>query len=163
MDLFGATSEQQNTSQQPVADLFSPAAPAPATSAPESNGLRVPGISHGGLSVEFICTKPESWNNQKSTLIAQFNNSTGAPITEDTDCCSKHVTDGPTLFIFSKWWQRACYQKINTNALLGTKNLMMKLSLALHQMVKDGSHGDVFSIPSRPVLATVNEASCPVK
>jgi AP-1 complex subunit gamma-1 len=138
MDLFGAPPVQQNASQQPVADLFSPAAPAPATSAPELSGLRVPGISHGGLSVEFVCTKPESWNNQKSTLIAQFNNSTGAPIHGMNLQCAvpKNVTmemDPPssTTIPPSGGNGKLVTQKINiTNSLLGTKNLMMKLKLS---------------------------------
>jgi AP-1 complex subunit gamma-1 len=141
MDLFGAPPMQQNASlasqQKPAADLFSPAAPAPAASEPESSGVRVPGISHGGLSVEFVCTKPEAWNNQKSTLIAYFTNSTGAPIHGMNLQCAvpKYVAmemDPPssTTIPPSGGNGQLVTQKVNlTNSMLGTKNLMLKLKL----------------------------------
>jgi AP-1 complex subunit gamma-1 len=137
MDLFGAPPVQQTApvqSQQPASDIFSPAAPA--ASGAQSNGIRVPGISHGGLSVEFECIKPESWNNQKSCLIAHFKNSTDAPIYGMNLQCAvpKYVTmemEPPSsTTIPQSGTGKLATQKINiTNSMQGTKNLMLKLKL----------------------------------
>jgi AP-1 complex subunit gamma-1 len=86
IDIFGS---------QPAATPISVATPSPAPAIndifasspapPASNGsvqgpLIVHGFSHGGLTVEFECTKPEVWNKQNSTLVAKFINQTDAPI-----------------------------------------------------------------------------------
>lgn len=134
MDLFGAPPVQQQNSSQPAADLFAPAAPAPA--AAQSSGIRVPGISHGGLSVEFECSKPEQWNNQKSILIAHFTNSTGSPIygMNLQVAVPKYVAmemDPPSSTTIPQSGNgKLVTQKVTiTNSMLGTKNLMLKLKL----------------------------------
>ena len=150
MDLFGAPPAP---AAAPVAamDIFgaTPAAPAPAMSggggdifgapvvpaAPQ--GVRVPAISHAGLSVEFECSKPDNWNKQKSTLTAHFKNESGAIIygMNLQVAVPKYVQmdmDPPssTTIPQSGGNTKTVTQKVNvTNSMLGTKNLVLKLKI----------------------------------
>lgn len=133
-DLFGAPPVQSNMApaSQPVADLFG-SAPSPMT----SGGPRVPALSHAGLTVEFECTKPESFDQQKSILIAHFQNATGAPIhgMNLQVAVPKYVkmeleppsstTIPPTGGNAKPVTQRVTV----TNSMLGTKNLVLKLKI----------------------------------
>jgi AP-1 complex subunit gamma-1 len=132
MDIFGAPPVQQQAS--PMGGMSAPMAAAPAAPA---GAIAVPGFSHQGLSVEFSCTKPDTWNKQKSTLIATFKNSTDAPIYGLNMQCAvpKYVTmdmQPPTSTTVpqSGGNAKAITQTINvTNSMLGTKNLMLKLKI----------------------------------
>lgn len=135
-DIFGATPAVATpAAPQSGGDLFGAPAPTPAPAAPQ--GVRVPAISHGGLSVEFECTKPDNWNKQKSTLIAHFQNSSGAIIygMNLQVAVPKYVQmemDPPssTTIPQSGGNAKAVTQKVNvTNSMLGTKNLVLKLKI----------------------------------
>jgi AP-1 complex subunit gamma-1 len=169
-DPFGnntVMSSSMPTNQQPVADLFGAPSPAvstfpmmttqqqqpqqqqqqPSTSlggiaANEGAGLRVPAISHGGLIVEFECTKPESWNTQKSVLIAHFKNTTDAPIhgmnlQVAVPKFVKMEMDPPTSTTIPEMGnnnmggnQKQVTQKVTLiNSMLGQKNLALKLKI----------------------------------
>jgi AP-1 complex subunit gamma-1 len=126
-DLFGAPAAP---AAAPGGDIFG-AAPVAATS------VRVPGISHGGLSIEFECSKPDNWNKQKSTLLAHFKNDAGAIIygMNLQVAVPKYVQmdmDPPssTTIPQSGGNAKTVTQKVNvTNSMLGTKNLVLKLKI----------------------------------
>jgi len=137
MDIFGATPMQQQ--QQPQAqavDMFGAAQPAPSPQAQTTNVI-VPGPNHGGISIEFECSKPDTWNKQKSLLIAKFTNHTDAPIVglNLQVAVPKYVTlemQPPTSTTVPPNGNKnkQVTQKIEvTNSMLGTKNLMLKLKL----------------------------------
>lgn len=128
-DLFGAP-PVTNAPVPAVADLFG-AAPAP-SSAPA--GVRVPAFNHGGLSAEFECTKPESFNQQKSVLIAHFTNHTDAPIhgMNLQVAVPKYVRmemEPPSSTTVPIGGQQVTQKVTVTNSMLGTKNLMLKLKI----------------------------------
>eukprot|EP00977_Amphora_coffeiformis_P017926 scaffold6026_cov163-Amphora_coffeaeformis.AAC.6 len=134
MDIFGATPTVATPAASQVGgDLFG--APAATPAAPQ--GVRVPALSHGGLSVEFECTKPDTWNKQKSTLIAHFQNSSGAIIygMNLQVAVPKYVQmdmDPPssTTIPQSSGNAKGVTQKVNvTNSMMGTKNLVLKLKI----------------------------------
>jgi AP-1 complex subunit gamma-1 len=141
MDLFGAPPVPVSTAPVGGADLFSASQVQPQTSpmsapaAPES--VVVPGFSHQGLSVEFTCTKPDTWNKQKSTLIATFKNTTDAPIYGLNMQCAvpKYVQMDmqpatSTTVPQAGGTVKPVTQTIHvTNTMLGTKNLMLKLKV----------------------------------
>lgn len=119
--------------QQPgVMDLGGAAVAAPA------GALSVPGPNHGGLSIEFECSKPEPLNKQKSQLLAKFTNSSGVPIygLNLQVAVPKYVTlemsppSSTTVPVTGMDKSNLVTQKIIvTNSMLGTKNLMLKVKL----------------------------------
>lgn len=141
-DVFGMTQPQVNNAppvvtsqtQQAVTNIVAQLAPTPSTS-----NLIIPGPSHGGVSIEFECNKPDAYNKQKSQLVAKFSNLTGAPIygLSLQVAVPKYVTllmDPPsstTLAPTGGNQAKPIIQKISvTNSMLGTKNLMLKLKLS---------------------------------
>jgi AP-1 complex subunit gamma-1 len=140
-DIFGASPlmQQQNVSQPPptaTMDLFGGTPSfAPAVSA---GGLRVPALSHAGLTVEFECTKPESFDQQKSILLAHFTNTTNTPIhgmnlQVAVPKFVKMELEPPTSTTIppsNNMNANAVTQKVTvTNSMLGTKNLVLKLKI----------------------------------
>jgi AP-1 complex subunit gamma-1 len=140
MDLFGATptvSQPSNaTSQSTMVDLFGASSPAPSVP-PSTGGPRVPALNHAGLSIEFECTKPDSLNQQKSVLIAHFQNSTNAPIhgMNLQIAVPKYVKmemEPPTSTTIPPGMgnAKAVTQRVTvTNSMLGQKNLVLKLKI----------------------------------
>jgi AP-1 complex subunit gamma-1 len=135
-DLFGAPPVQQNMApaSRPAVDLFGSA---PAAASMSSGGPRVPALTHAGLTVEFECTKPESFNQQKSVLIAHFKNTTGAPIhgMNLQVAVPKYVKmelepPSSTTIPPTGGSAKQVTQKVTvTNSMLGTKNLVLKLKI----------------------------------
>ena len=139
MNLFGAPPIQQAQST-PVApslgsDLFGSTAPAPAQQQPA--GVRVPAFSHGGLSAEFECIKPEPFNQQKSILVAHFRNTTGDQIhgLSFQVAVPKYVTmemeppTSTTVPVTGGQGKEVTQRITVTNSMLGTKNLMLKVKV----------------------------------
>jgi AP-1 complex subunit gamma-1 len=139
-DLFGISqpAHQKSVSQPAAMDLFG-SAPIVTTPTLSAGGIRVPALSHGGLIVEFECTKPESLNLQKSVLLAHFRNTTNAPINGMNlqVAVPKFVkmelepptstTIPPSNAVNSK----TVSQKVTvTNSMLETKNLVLKLKIS---------------------------------
>lgn len=137
IDLFGGPPPQTQQSQPTSAttDIFGDA-PA-STMSGQSDTVTVPGPSHGGLSIEFECSKPDSWDKQKSRLVAKFTNHTHEPIVGLSlqVAVPKFATlemQPPTSTTVppSGNNNKQVTQTINvTNSMLGTKNLMLKLKL----------------------------------
>lgn len=119
------------TSQPSMDDMFSstPVTPAAPTA------VIVPGPIHGGLSIEFECSKPDSSNPQKSSLIAHFDNATGDTIYGLSLQCAvpkyvKMEMQAPSSTTVPTNGKKIT-QKIDVaNSMLGTKNLMLKLKLS---------------------------------
>ena len=141
IDIFGAPPPTQNAAPPAplgmAADLFGGGpAPTPAPQ-PVSAGVRVPAFSHGGLSAEFECTKPEAFNDQKTLLIAHFTNSTGETIhgMNLQVAVPKYVKmemepPSSSTVPVSGGQGKPVTQKITvTNTMLGTKNLVLKLKV----------------------------------
>jgi AP-1 complex subunit gamma-1 len=136
IDLFGSTTlSQPAVSSTPVVSTTQPLS---GVSEPASGSVMIPGFSHGGLTVEFECTKPDVWNKQKSTLVALFKNTTDAPLYGVNLQCAvpKYVTmemqppDSTTVPVTVGNSAKLVTQKINvTNSMLGTKSLMLKLKV----------------------------------
>lgn len=133
-DLFGSGTSQPNQTLTPTNDFLG------STAAQQPPGIRVPGISHSGLSIEFECTKPDPLNKQKSLLIAHFTNSSSSPMHGVNLQCAvpKHVAmtiEPPTSTTVPPMSNgKPVTQKIMvTNSLLGTKNLMLKLKISFSQ------------------------------
>lgn len=111
----------------------------------ESIGVTVPGFTHEGLTVEFVCTKPDAWNKQNSVLVAKFINTTDAPLygLHLQVAVPKYVTmemKPPTsttvpVTVTAAGGQQQQQQTKGlvtqtisvTNTMLGTKNLMLKV------------------------------------
>jgi AP-1 complex subunit gamma-1 len=118
-----------------MSDPFGAPAPTPTPAGPKT--VRVPALSHGGLSVEFECSKPDTWNKQKSDLIAHFTNSSGSPIygMNLQVAVPKYVTmemqpPSSTTIPQSGGNAKGVTQNVSvTNTMLGTKNLVLKLKL----------------------------------
>lgn len=137
MDLFGAPPIQQ--APTPVANSIFGAAPTAPAAAPaqQRSTVTVQGPSHGGLSIVFECSKPDTWNNQKSLLLAKFANETDSPIVGLSlqVAVPKYVTlemQPPTSTTVPPTSNNNTQvtQTIQiTNSMLGTKNLMLKLKL----------------------------------
>ncbi|KAL7446027.1 hypothetical protein ACHAXH_009841 [Discostella pseudostelligera] len=126
MDLFGTT---------PAPSLI-PAQPS--SSGPSTSEVIVPGFTHQGLSVEFKCTKPDTWNKQNSVLVAKFINTTNEPLygLHLQVAVPKYVTmemKPPTsttipVSVAGCSSGKEVTQTISvTNTMLGTKNLMLKV------------------------------------
>ena len=138
LDIFGAAPiQQQQLQPQSAPDLFgaAPAPPVP-TPAAQPTTISVPGPNHQGISIEFECSKPEAFDQQKSLLIAKFTNLTAAPIVglNLQVAVPKYVTlnmQPPTSTTVPPGGSgKQVTQTINvTNSMLGTKNLMLKLKL----------------------------------
>lgn len=136
MDLFGGPPVQQAPAPA-AADLFGAAPAAPAPAPQPSSSVVVQGPNHSGLSIEFECSKPDTWNKQKSLLLAKFKNHTNAPIVglNLQVAVPKYVTlemQPPTSTTVPPSGNNNTQvtQTINvTNSMLGTKNLMLKLKL----------------------------------
>lgn len=100
---------------------------------PSSN--RVPAVELNGLKVEFECSKPDTWNKQKSLLVAHFINNTGDIVygLNLQVAVPKHVVMEmePASSTTVPRGSGAVTQKINiTNTLLGTKNLALKIKIS---------------------------------
>lgn len=96
----------------------------------------VQGFSHGGLSVTFHCTKPDTWNKQNSLLVAKFANTTDAPLygLHLQVAVPKYVTmemkppTSTTVPVTGGSGKKEVTQTISvTNTQLGNKGLMLKL------------------------------------
>jgi AP-1 complex subunit gamma-1 len=113
-------SQQPQQASTPATIPSSPTA----VGGPTPSLVTVQGFSHQGLTVEFECTKPDTWNKQNSLLVAKFiqvavpkyvtmemkpPTSTTVPVTGGSS--TKQVTQTVSV----------------TNTMLGTKNLMLKM------------------------------------
>lgn len=140
MDPFAASTPAPQ--QQPVMtnSILAATTPAGASTAASVGGAAptdtaVPGFSHGGLSVTFHCTKPDTWNKQNSLLTAKFTNTTDAPLygLHLQVAVPKYVTmemkpPSSTTVPVTGGRGKEVTQTISvTNTQLGTKNLMLKL------------------------------------
>lgn len=131
MDLFGVPPPQPQT---PSATIVMSN---PITTAPVTGPVIIQGFSHQGLSVEFQCTKPDTWNKQKSVLVAQFKNTTDAPLygLSMQVAVPKYVQmemQPPTSTTVPQTGgnNKTVTQTITvTNSMLGTKNLMLKIKV----------------------------------
>ncbi|KAL7553137.1 hypothetical protein ACHAWF_016402 [Thalassiosira exigua] len=131
---LGATPTPAAPQQASV--VSSPAVTAPAVGGPTPSDVTVQGFTHGGLTVEFKCTKPDTWNKQNSVLVAKFVNATDAPLygLHLQVAVPRYVTmemqppTSTTVPVSGGSATREVTQTISvTNTMLGTKNLMLKL------------------------------------
>jgi AP-1 complex subunit gamma-1 len=125
IDVFAAAAQPA----APTINIFD--APAPS---PTPTSVTVHGCSHGGLTIDFECSKPDPMNKQQSVLIAKFKNTSNAPIYGLSLQCAvpKYVTmqmKPPTSTTVPTGNGNAdVSQTITvTNTKLGEKNLMLKL------------------------------------
>merc|ERR1712038_1684877 len=114
-------------------DIFA-ASPSPVASTPASNAVTVSGCSHGGLTIEFECTKPDAMNKKKSVLVAKFKNTSASPIYGLSLQCAvpKYVTmemkpPSSTTVPVGNGSSNVTQTISVTNSKLGEKNLMLKL------------------------------------
>ncbi|KAL7576215.1 hypothetical protein ACA910_013698 [Epithemia clementina (nom. ined.)] len=139
LDLFGPSSSSTmpttSTMAAPSNDMFG--APTPVSPPQQPASIKIKAIEFQGLVVEFQCTKPDTWNKQKSKLVAHFRNSNPEPlyglnlqvavpkfVTMEMEPATS-TTIPPTAGGAS-----TVTQTVNvTNSLLGTKNLVLKLKL----------------------------------
>mmetsp|Transcript_25147 Transcript_25147/g.35217 ORF Transcript_25147/g.35217 Transcript_25147/m.35217 type:complete len:957 (-) Transcript_25147:1105-3975(-) len=143
MDLFGGPPAPA-AMQPPSVDPFgapAPAqpmsAPAPAPGSQPKGPVRVPGFSHGGLMVEFECRKPDTWNKQKTELVARFKNTTNdalyglsLQVAVPKFCTMKLEPPSSTTVPVTVGDNVKVTQKISVeNSQLGTKNLMLKVKV----------------------------------
>jgi AP-1 complex subunit gamma-1 len=113
--------------------------PAPVSAvggASPTSAITVQGFTHQGLTVEFECTKPDTWNKQNSLIVAKFTNTTDAPLygLHLQVAVPKYVTmemkppTSTTVPVTGGSSTKHVTQSISvTNTMLGTKNLMLKL------------------------------------
>mmetsp|Transcript_4331 Transcript_4331/g.6184 ORF Transcript_4331/g.6184 Transcript_4331/m.6184 type:complete len:951 (+) Transcript_4331:152-3004(+) len=141
MDLFGRSPAPAATQQSNVDPFGAPAitqpmsAPAPATQ--PQGPIRVPGFSHGGLTVEFECSKPDTWNQQKTELTARFKNTTNdalyglsLQVAVPRFCTMKLEPPSSTTVPVTVGENVKVTQTISVeNSQLGTKNLMLKVKV----------------------------------
>ena len=130
-DPFGSSAPVTQPQPTPVA------APTPAAvGGPTPSEVTVQGFSHQGLTVEFKCTKPDTWNKQNSVLVARFINTTDAPLygLHLQVAVPKHVKmdmkppTSTTVPVTGGSSTKEVTQTVSiTNTMLGTKNLMLKL------------------------------------
>ncbi|KAL3793991.1 hypothetical protein ACHAW5_008166 [Stephanodiscus triporus] len=135
IDIFGATAPAAMSVAAPLQASITPAA-SMASVGSTSSEVTVPGFSHQGLTVEFQCTKPDTWNKQNSVLIAKFINTTDAPLygLHLQVAVPKYVTmemkppTSTTVPVSGGSSAKGVTQTISvTNTMLGTKNLMLKV------------------------------------
>lgn len=146
LDPFGAAPSMAAPTPAPVPAAPQPtpaspmAAPAPAPAAAE---VIVPGLSHGGLAVDFRCAKPDAWNKQDSELTARFTNNTAQPIhgLHLQVAVPKHATmemrppTSTTVPPSAMAAGREVTQTIKvTNTLVGTKRLQLRLKVGFTSM-----------------------------
>eukprot|EP00934_Nitzschia_sp_Nitz4_P007380 Nitzschia sp. Nitz4//scaffold29_size155292//94841//97853//NITZ4_002670-RA/size155292-augustus-gene-0.209-mRNA-1//1//CDS//3329546484//7370//frame0 len=150
LDIFGAPDTTPAPSPAPAlgapalstsAPMMGGAAPTPAPQ-PASSGsdaVVVPGFTHGGLTIEFECTKPDNWNKQVSVLVAKCTNSAPDALYGFNLQCAvpKYITmemeppSSTTVPVTGGINGKPVTQKIKvTNTMLGTKNLMLKLKVS---------------------------------
>lgn len=126
IDLFGTTPAPTSIPAQQASSVQSAAE------------VLVPGFTHQGLTVEFKCTKPDTWNKQNSVLIAKFINTTDVPLygLHLQVAVPKYVTmemKPPTsttipVSVVGGSTVKEVTQTISvTNTMMGTKNLMLKV------------------------------------
>ena len=134
MDLFGAPPQVSTPAPAPASNPMDAFGAPQAAAQSASAGVRVPGLSHGGLTVEFECSKPEPMNSQKTQLLAHFTNNAGAPMhgMNLQVAVPKYIAmemqppSSTTVPIGSG----QVTQKITvTNSMLGTKNLVLKVKV----------------------------------
>ncbi|KAL9189428.1 hypothetical protein ACHAXT_009103 [Thalassiosira profunda] len=120
----------------PAAQPQQPAIPSSPVGGPTPSEVTVQGFSHQGLTVEFKCTKPDTWNKQNSVLVARFINTTDAPLygLHLQVAVPKYVTmemkppTSTTVPVTGGSSTKEVTQTVSvTNTQLGTKNLMLKL------------------------------------
>lgn len=140
LDIFGAQPAQpQPTPVAAMPDVFGSApAPAPAANAgPQS--VIVPAFSHGGLTVEFECSKPEIWNKQNSQLIARCKNTAPDALygLSLQVAVPKYITmemeppSSTTVPVTGANNSKIVTQKIKvTNTRMGEKNLVLKVKVS---------------------------------
>jgi AP-1 complex subunit gamma-1 len=133
MEVFGASPAQPSPMQPQQMSVPTPAAVGGPT---PTEATIVPGFTHQGLTVEFECTKPDTWNKQNSLLVAKFINTTDAPLygLHLQVAVPKYVTmemkppTSSTVPVTGGSSTKQVTQTISvTNTMLGTKNLMLKL------------------------------------
>ena len=133
MDPFGASPAQPSPMQPQLSTAPTPAAVGGPT---PTSPTTIQGFSHQGLTVEFECTKPDTWNKQNSVLVAKFINTTDAPLygLHLQVAVPKYVTmemkppTSTTVPVTGGSSTKHVTQTISvTNTMLGTKNLMLKL------------------------------------
>jgi AP-1 complex subunit gamma-1 len=143
MDPFGSSAPAPTPTMQPQQTMTSSISIAPtatpaasAVGGPTPSAVTVQGFSHQGLTVEFECTKPDTWNKQNSVLVAKFINTTDAPLygLHLQVAVPKYVTmemkppTSTTVPVTGGSSTKHVTQTISvTNTMLGTKNLMLKL------------------------------------
>ena len=147
VDPFAAPTPSQQP-QQASAPVPVPSSPA-AVGGPTPSSVTVPGFSHQGLTVEFECTKSDTWNKQNSLLVAKFINTTDAPLygLHLQVAVPKYVTmemKPPTSTTVPVTGGRSTNQVTQTisvsNTMLGTKNLMLKLKASFTSKGKKVEH-----------------------
>lgn len=145
IDPFAASAPAPVAQQQPQQSSVLPAAAPLAVAAastpaavggPTPSEVTVKGFTHQGLTVDFHCTKPDTWNKQHSVIIAKFINTTDAPLygLHLQVAVPKYVTmemkppTSTTVPVTGGSSTKEVTQTISvTNTMLGTKNLMLKL------------------------------------
>lgn len=134
IDVFGTTpspaAPMNNAAAAPL-DIFAATSPAPAMT-PTSNAITVHGCSHGGLTIDFECTKPDGMNKKKSVLVAKFKNTSTSPLCDLSLQCAvpKYVTmemKPPSSTTVPVGNSNVTQTISVTNNKLGDKNLMLKL------------------------------------
>ena len=116
---------------------MAPSSASVASADSQAGAVTVPGFSHEGLTVEFECSKPDTWNKQISVLVARMKNTSGDSLYGFNLQCAvpKYVTmeiEPPTSTTIPVTGNnnKIVTQKIKvTNSMLGTKNLMLKLKV----------------------------------
>lgn len=136
LDIFGATPPM------PQQTMPAPAMEQPALAAQPSSSASevvVPGLSHNGLTIEFQCTKPDSFNKQQSVLIARCKNSAADTMVGFNlqVAVPKYISmdmeppSSTTIPVTGGNQSKLVTQKIKvTNTMLGTKNLMLKVKVS---------------------------------
>jgi AP-1 complex subunit gamma-1 len=136
-DIFGAAPAMQQHTPAPAMMQQQPMAPAAPVAA--AGSIIVPAFSTNGLTVEFECSKPESFNKQTSLLVAKCKNSNVAALNGFNLQCAvpKYVTmemetpSSTTIPPTQGSNPKLVTQQIKvTNTMLGTKNLMLKLKVS---------------------------------
>jgi AP-1 complex subunit gamma-1 len=140
LDIFGAPPPMQQQQAMPAAAPPVQQQPMAMAAAPSQPGpITVPGVSHNGLTIEFVCTKPDLWNKQMSELVATCRNSSNDAMYGFNLQCAvpKYVTmemepsSSTTVPVTAGNNPKLVTQKIKlTNTMLGTKGLMLKLKVS---------------------------------
>lgn len=137
-DLFGATPTVTPTPNLAVAPVAS-STPTPTSTTEAPPVVIVPAFEKDGLEIEFSCSKNDPLVKQKSELVANFKNNTGAPVYGFNMRCAvpKYVSmelqppTSTTIPVSGVTGTVPVTQTIRvTNSMMGTKNLMLKLKLS---------------------------------